>query len=163
MIRYANVGDPQRYFDESVAGTAIAHLAPGSVRSARRDEAGFEAEAGHKQMWFARPRRRVRAPGHRGRDGADARTHGHRRPGARRPTRRGPPSDGEARVFADLDLDFEMLIQRMINILLIEISAFHTFAWAETVLSDPDLVAGDGAAAGSCRISARTRRRMSST
>jgi len=53
----------------------------------------------------------------------------------------------EARVFADLDLDFEMLIQRMINILLIEISAFHTFAWAETVLSDTDLVAGDGAAA----------------
>src|SRR5439155_1463953 len=53
----------------------------------------------------------------------------------------------EVRVFADLDLDFEMLIQRMINILLIEISAFHTFAWAETVLSDTDLVAGDGAAA----------------
>src|SRR5260370_18178499 len=53
----------------------------------------------------------------------------------------------EASVFADLDLDFEMVIQRMINILLIEISAFHTFAWAETVLSDADLVAGDGAAA----------------
>jgi hypothetical protein len=53
----------------------------------------------------------------------------------------------EARVFADLDLDFEMLIQRMINILLIEISAFHTFAWAEAVLSDADLVAGEGAAA----------------
>jgi hypothetical protein len=40
-----------------------------------------------------------------------------------------------------------MLIQRMINILLIEISAFHTFAWAESVLSDTDLVAGAGAAA----------------
>jgi hypothetical protein len=35
----------------------------------------------------------------------------------------------------------------MINILLIEISAFHTFAWAETVLSDGDLVAGEGEAA----------------
>src|SRR4029450_10494372 len=53
----------------------------------------------------------------------------------------------EARVFADVDLDFEMLIQRMINILLMGISAFPTFAWAETVLSDGDLVAGEGEAA----------------
>ena len=40
-----------------------------------------------------------------------------------------------------------MLIQRMINILLIEISAFHTFAWAEDRALRPDLVAGDGEAA----------------
>ena len=53
----------------------------------------------------------------------------------------------ELRVFDDLDLGLEMLVQRMINILLIEISAFHTFVWAETVLSDTDLVAGDGEAA----------------
>jgi hypothetical protein len=52
-----------------------------------------------------------------------------------------------ARVFDDLDLGFEMMIQRMIGILLIEISAHHVFAWAEELLSDPDLVAGDGAAA----------------
>jgi hypothetical protein len=32
-------------------------------------------------------------------------------------------------------------------LLFIEVSAFHTFAWAEAVLSDTDLVAGDGAAA----------------
>jgi hypothetical protein len=35
----------------------------------------------------------------------------------------------------------------MARLLLIEISAFHTFAWAEEVLSDTDLVAGDGEAA----------------
>jgi hypothetical protein len=35
----------------------------------------------------------------------------------------------------------------MIGILLIEISAFHVFAWAEELLRDPDLVAGDGEAA----------------
>jgi hypothetical protein len=40
-----------------------------------------------------------------------------------------------------------MMIQRMIAILLIEISAHHAFAWAEELLADPDLVAGDGAAA----------------
>ena len=35
----------------------------------------------------------------------------------------------------------------MLRVLFIEISAFHTFRWAETWLSDPDLVAGDGEAA----------------
>ena len=35
----------------------------------------------------------------------------------------------------------------MIGLLLIEISAFHGFRWAEAVLSDRDLVAGDGEAA----------------
>ena len=35
----------------------------------------------------------------------------------------------------------------MIGLLLIEISAFHGFTWAEGVLSDTDLIAGDGEAA----------------
>jgi hypothetical protein len=39
------------------------------------------------------------------------------------------------------------MIQRMIAILLIEISAHHAFAWAEELLADQDLVAGEGAAA----------------
>ena len=47
----------------------------------------------------------------------------------------------------DIDAELEILIERMTNLLLIEISAFHTFAWAEEVLSDHDLVAGEGEAA----------------
>ncbi len=35
----------------------------------------------------------------------------------------------------------------MIRILFIEVSAFHTFRWAEAWLSDTNLVAGDGEAA----------------
>ena len=35
----------------------------------------------------------------------------------------------------------------MIRVLLIEIQAFHVFAWAEELLADTDLVAGDGEAA----------------
>ena len=35
----------------------------------------------------------------------------------------------------------------MIGLLLIEISAFHGFRWAEAVLGDTELVAGDGEAA----------------
>ncbi len=71
----------------------------------------------------------------------------------------GQPPDPEAmrkaaealRRFPDLDLTFEMMLRRMIGLLFIEVSAFHTFAWAEVVLSDTDLVAGDGEAAALVR------------
>jgi hypothetical protein len=148
MIRYATVGDPQRYFDESVAGTALAHLHRGLFEAHARDEAGFGDEAGHKEMWFAArdvafenpvtEDETARMLERMGLAGGGSTTP------APQPVRR---QMEQARVFPDLDLEFEMLIQRMINILLIEISAFHTFAWAETVLSDTDLVAGDGLAA----------------
>jgi hypothetical protein len=46
-----------------------------------------------------------------------------------------------------VDFDLETTVNRMARLLLIEISAFHTFAWAEALLDDPDLVAGDGEAA----------------
>jgi len=65
-----------------------------------------------------------------------------------------PPSPEEARrnaealrKFPDLDLSLEMMLRRMVGLLFIEVSAFHTFAWAEAVLSDRELVAGDGKAA----------------
>ena len=44
----------------------------------------------------------------------------------------------------DIDPTLEFLLARMISLLFIEISAFHGFRWAEAVLSDTDLVAGDG-------------------
>ena len=47
----------------------------------------------------------------------------------------------------DIDFDLESLLTRMIRLLFIEISAFHAFAWAEELLSDTDLVAGEGEAA----------------
>jgi hypothetical protein len=65
-----------------------------------------------------------------------------------------PPTAAEAqaaalalRRFPDLDLSLEAMVRRMVGLLFIEVSAFHTFAWAEEVLSDTDLVAGDGTAA----------------
>ena len=47
----------------------------------------------------------------------------------------------------DIDFTLEMVVSRMIGLLLIEISAFHGFKWAEAVLSDTELVAGEGEAA----------------
>jgi len=147
FVRHAHVGDPQRFFDESVAGTAVDHLHRGLLEAHARDEAGFEDEAGHRQMWFAARDVAFEHPV------TEDET-------ARMMERMGIGSGGTApdpekikqqmlaaRVFDDLDLGLEMLVQRMINILLIEISAFHTFAWAEELLSDGDLVAGDGEAA----------------
>ena len=40
-----------------------------------------------------------------------------------------------------------MMVSLMIRVLFIEISAFHTFAWAEAWMSDTDLVSGEGEAA----------------
>ena len=147
MIRYANVDDRQRFFDESIDGTALAHLDRGLFEAHARDEAGWEEESGHNDMWFAARDVAFGVPP------TDDETQLMReRMGI--PTSSGavdPAAMRErmlaARVFDDVDLGLEMLIHRMINILLIEISAFHIFAWAEAVLSDTDLFAGDGEAA----------------
>ena len=47
----------------------------------------------------------------------------------------------------DIEYTLETVVDRMIGLLLIEVSAFHGFRWAEAVLADRDLVAGDGEAA----------------
>jgi hypothetical protein len=63
------------------------------------------------------------------------------------PNAKGAPGTGPRRLPDDIDPLLEIVADVMIRILLIEIQAFHTFAWAEDLLADPDLVAGDGAAA----------------
>jgi hypothetical protein len=147
MIRYANVGDLQSFFDESIAGTALAHLDRGLFEAHARDEAGFGDEAGHKQMWFAARDVAFDQPVTEDETARMLERMGLGGGGSTVPDPQKIRRQMEAaHQFADLDLDFEMMIQRMINIMLIEISAFHTFAWAETVLSDTDLVAGDGEA-----------------
>ncbi len=52
-IRFLQPGNMQRLFDEDITGTAIAHLGKGLFEAHGRDEAGWEEEAGHKDMWFA--------------------------------------------------------------------------------------------------------------
>jgi hypothetical protein len=143
MIRLSPVPDRHRTFVEDTDGTALAHLTGGLFEAHARDEAGWEpdfadAEGGHKQMWFAA---RDVAFGH-------------------------PPTEDETQLMLqrmgigqmakaapvrfwpeDTSVDLEMLVERMARLVLIEISAFHTFAWAEELLDDADLVAGDGEAA----------------
>jgi hypothetical protein len=149
MIRAVKVDDLQAHFDEPITGTAIAHLQHGLYEAHARDEAGWEDEGGHKQMWFAA---RDVAFEHPVSDDM-TQTMLERMgivsaPGGKPPTPEEVRRNAEAmRRFPDLDLSLEMMLRRMIGLVLIEVSAFHTFAWAEAVLSDGDLVAGDGRAA----------------
>ena len=138
-IRGLDPGDAQRWFDEDVRGTAIDHLGRGLFEAHGRDEAGWEAEAGHRDMWFAA--RDIAFEGATAAIDVDAMLarmgFGAARSGA-----------ATARLLpGDVDVQLEATAMFMIRVLLIEVQAFHTFAWAESLLSDPDLVAGDGAAA----------------
>jgi hypothetical protein len=142
FIRTLPLPDLSRCFDEDVRGTAMAHLERGLYEAHARDEAGFEDEGGHKDMWFAARDIAFEHPV----DDDDVlemlQRMGFSRPGSASAT---PPPP---RVLPDdVDADLEGVIEFMARLLLIEISAFHTFAWAEEVLSDNDLVAGDGEAA----------------
>ena len=149
MIRHVHPGDMQRFFAESIDGTAIQHLDRGLFEAHARDEAGWEAEGGHKQMWFAARDVAFESPVTEDETQTMLRAHGHRfdaRANRRIPKRcaRPPKRCGGSRISISR---FEMMLRRMIGLLFIEVSAFHTFAWAEAVLSDTDLVAGDGEAA----------------
>ena len=144
MIRYAHAGDLQRFFDDSIDGTALAHLDV-LFEAHARDEAGHEDEAGHRDMWFAARDVAFESPVTEDQTATMLERMG---------IPSTPPTSEQItaaqlafRVHDDLDPAFESMIRRMLGILFIEISAFHTFRWAEAVLSDDELVAGDGGAA----------------
>jgi len=145
MIRHLAPEDMQPFFAEDLRGTATAHLGRGLVEAHARDEAGWDDKAGHDKMWFAvrdiafenpitsdQTQLLLQRMGLSGRgDGRDERV-------ARFQAQRS---------FSDLDVGLEMLLATMCRVLFIEIKAFHVFAWAEALLSDTTLVAGEGEAA----------------
>jgi len=149
MLRHLPVPDFRHCFEEDIRGTAIAHIDHGLFEAHARDESGFGDLAGHDRMWFVARDIAFEHPV------TDDQT-------ARMLVRMGidltPKSAAQLaelrqaaeaqRVLPD-DIDFtlEMVVGRMIGLLLIEISAFHGFRWAEAVLGDTELVAGDGSAA----------------
>jgi len=130
----------QRHFVEDIRGTALDHLGRGLFEAHGRDEAGWEEEAGHKDMWFAARDIAFESPA----DPADIEAML-----ARMGFGQGAPSglDAPRLLPTDIDAELEFMVGLMIRVLFIEVSAFHTFAWAEGWMSDADLVAGDGAAA----------------
>jgi len=149
MLRHLAVPDFRQCFAEDITGTAIAHIDRGLFEAHARDESGFGELAGHDRMWFAARDIAFEYPV------TDDQT-------SRMLARMGidPTPKTAAQLTAlrraaierralpeDIDFTLEMVVGRMIGLLLIEISAFHGFRWAEAVLADTELVAGDGSAA----------------
>jgi hypothetical protein len=137
-IRHLKPQNLQRHFVEDVRGTAIDHLGRGLFEAHGGDVAGWGEAAGHRDMWFA------------ARDIAFDRACG---PAdvtsmlARMGVGQGSSGKQARRLPDDIPADLEVMVTLMIRVLFIEISAFHTFSWAESWMSDRELVAGDGAAA----------------
>jgi hypothetical protein len=142
MIRYSMIPDWQKVFAEDVRGTALAHLDQGLFEAHARDEAGYGDEGGHKQMWFAARDVAFDSPVSEDQSNVMLARMGLVRTGAGGTSAAVVPD----RLFPDLPEELETLLVRMTSLLLIEISAFHVFAWAESVLADDTLVGGEGEA-----------------
>ncbi len=158
MLRLLTVPDFSRLFDEGIEGTATAHIGSGLFEAHARDEAGWGEQAGHDRMWFAardiafeRPVTEDQTARMLERMGLAAAASAAPAPGTPAAHDRIAEMRRQAeaaRVLpTDIPIEVELLLQRMIGLLFIEIAAFHGFRWAEAVLSDTDAVAGDGEAA----------------
>jgi hypothetical protein len=149
MMRYLPLPDMQKIFADDITGTATDHIRKGLFEAHARDEAGWEDEAGHNLMWFAARDIAFDNPVTEDQTAMMLERMGINGPGG------APPDFEKLRAAAianrvlpsDIDFDFESMLTRMIGLLFIEISAFHSFTWAEAVLADTELCAGEGEAA----------------
>jgi hypothetical protein len=148
------ITDMQRFFAEDIAGTAMAHLTLGLYEAHGRDEAGYEGEGGHRQMWFAARDIAFENPSVENEIarmmqmmGIPAGAYGGAAPAERAAAFARAQAEAPRQLPSDIEPMLEFQIARMVRLLFIELAAYRTFAWAEEVLSDPDLVAGDGEAA----------------
>ncbi len=148
ILRMLPVPDFSRCFLEDVRGTATDHIGRGLFEAHARDEAGFEDVAGHDQMWFVARDIAFEHPVTEDQTAVMLNRMGiPSAPGPQGPVATGPsrPPVAERWLPATIPGDLETVVRRMVGLLLIEISAFHGFIWAEAILGDKDLVAGDGA------------------
>src|SRR5277367_6178318 len=125
MIRELPVPPLASFIRESTEGTALAHLASGLFEAHARDEAGWSEEGGHRQMWDAARDAALSNPA----ISPEIYTNQIARRGAGQ-----PPA-----MFPELGEPVERLIRFMANVLAIEVFAASTFAWAEEILSDPEV------------------------
>jgi hypothetical protein len=142
-IRHLHPTGLQGRFVEDITGTAIDHLGGGLFEAHGLDEAGQFDDgveiAGHRDMWFAA--RDIAFPEPAPDIDIDAMLE-------RMGFGQTPPNATPVRLLPeDIPYDLEATVTLMIRVLLIEVQAFHTFAWAEDWLGDDDLVAGEGEAA----------------
>jgi hypothetical protein len=125
MIRELPVPPLSTFIREDTSGTALAHLTGGLFEAHARDEAGWSEEGGHRQMWDAARDAALSNPS----ISSEIYTSLIARRGAGQP----------AALFPELGEPVERLIRFMVNVLAIEVFAASTFAWAEEILSDPEV------------------------
>ncbi len=131
--------DMQRHFREPIDGTCLAHLYEGLLEAHGNDESGRGDEAGHDTMWFhirdaALDNPTITPDMFENLPVAPP-------PGYSGPAKAAPEaisvSNLANRAFPSLDPMLELTLSALAQILVIEILAYSTFAWARTVLSDP--------------------------
>ncbi len=147
MLGMLAIADMQRFFVEDVRDTAIGHLENGLLEAHGRDEGGWAQEAGHKHMWYVARDIAFEHPLTEDQTALmmDRLGFGSASGGTSTDERRSRFM--AQRMFEDLDVGLEMLLSMLARVLFIECKAFHVFQWAQELLSDRDLVAGEGAAA----------------
>lgn len=129
----------QEFFKESTSGTCLEHLHRGLFEAHGNDEAGCGDEAGHDVMWYAIRDAALDNP-------AVTSDMFENLPIAPPPGYTGPAkpapealSVGELmkQLYPSVDPRLELMLSAMAQILVIELLAYSTFAWAREVLADP--------------------------
>ena len=111
---------------EDISGTALVHLGGGLFEAHARDEAGHRDQGGHKQMWEAARDIGLDKP---------------KIPGdvlMRLMSGSGPRGEVQ-RLFPKLSGQLEGMVTMMANVLVVEVFAEDTFAWAEQLLGDTEV------------------------
>jgi len=132
--------DLHEHFTEPIEHTCLEHLHRGLFEAHGNDEAGRGNEAGHDKMWYEIRDAALESPTitpdmYENLPIAPP-------PGYNGPAKPSPEaisvSQLATQMFPSLDPSLELLLRAMAQILVIELVAFDTFAWARTVLSDAE-------------------------
>jgi hypothetical protein len=131
--------DLQAFIVEPIDDTCLGHLFKGLLEAHGNDEAGRGDEAGHDQMWFAVRDAALADPPVT----ADMFEN---LPISPPPGYEGPATAAPEAITVggmldglrdDIAPEVQLLVRAMVQILVIELLAYHTFAWASDVLGDP--------------------------
>jgi hypothetical protein len=131
--------DLQSFIVEPIDGTCLGHLFAGLLEAHGNDEAGRGDEAGHDQMWFAVRDAALSDP-------PITMDMFENLPIAPPPGYEGPAKPSPEAITVggmleglrdDVAPELQLLVRAMVQILVIELLAYHTFAWASDVLGDP--------------------------
>jgi hypothetical protein len=131
--------DLSHFYTSPLDETCLGHLRTGLMEAHGNDEAGRGEEAGHDQMWYAIRDAALENP-------TITPDMFEELPIAPPPGYTGPAkpaaeaigvSSLATQLFPELSPMFELTLTALTQILVIELMAFSTFAWAQEVLADP--------------------------